>query len=392
MRKIMRIIPAILMLLVSCSLQAQTIPASPAQTVNQVMTDFMKQNQVPGVAVIIYVDGKPSSYYYGYAKPARHVPVTDRTIFDLGSMTNIMTGLLLAQEIDVAKMGLDDAVGDYLKHLPESFNTITLQNLATDTSGLPFAAPDDINTRWKLRKYLAAWTPDKKPGDEWLHSNLGMGILGSALEHITHQSYNSLYRRHISSQLGMQPIGVTVPGWLHNQYAQGHDKDGNAVPQTRADIYQAADGVRASAADMRRFLGAAIGLPGTPMKVFYPMRMTQAAYVRLHDGMQGLGWQVHKFDVNTAAGLLDANSLSEAGAEKVLELIDKPLFYPDALIDKTGSGIGFRSYIAVLPAKKSGIVILANKNVDKQAIVYAGRKILFELNNIKTTVEKPSAG
>jgi len=378
--------------LVSFGVYAASVPDPNADTVNQTMTTLMAQNQVPGVAVELYVDGKPYSYYYGYAKPQKKVPVNEKTIFEIGSISKVMTSILLAQEVDFAKMGLNDSLDKYVKHLPDSFDDISLQDLATHTSGLPFNVPDDVVTRSQFKKYLAAWSPEYNSGEQWVYSNMGIGMLGYALEHASHRGYDQLYRKHILSPLGMQPIGLVVPGWLQNNYAQGYDKDGNPAPHTAIKLFPAAGDVKASAGDMRRFLAAAIGLPGTPQRILYPMRMTQAGYVKLPDCLQGLGWQIHQFTPENAASLLivsDEND-KDKGPVAVQEQLEKPLFYSNALIDKTGGTEGFRAYIAVLPDKKSGVVILANKFIPRSVIVSAGRQILFKLNHI-TQQDKTNA-
>ncbi len=67
----------------------------------------------------------------------------------------------------------------------------------------------------------------------------------------------------------------------------------------------------------------------------------------------------------------------------VTAVLSDPKFNGDDLIDKTGATSGFRAYIAVIPNKKTGIVILTNKHDTGAAIAVAGREILFKLNGIK---------
>ena len=68
--------------------------------VKQAINAFMEENHIPGVAVELYVNGKAESYYFGYANPETNVPVSKSTIFELGSISKVMTSLLLAQEVD----------------------------------------------------------------------------------------------------------------------------------------------------------------------------------------------------------------------------------------------------------------------------------------------------
>jgi beta-lactamase class C len=328
----------------------------------------------------VYVKGQPSSYYYGFADKDKKIPVTNKTIFEVGSISKVMTSILLAQEIDFAKMSLSDPVTKYIKNLPGSFNHITLQNLATHTSGLPFNPPLHVSTSSELQAYLENWKPGVASGEEWQYSNLGVGLLSYALENSTKWDFNKLYTRHILSPLKMQSVGVTIPAKLNKYYAQGYDKNNNPTHPTQAKLFPAAYGLKVVAGDMRQFLGAAIGLPGTPSRLLWPMRMTQAAYIKYADTLQGLAWTVHPMNDETVPELLAGANESGLEPGEVDAVYERPSYDGNALIDKTGATEGFRAYIAVIPNKQTGIVLLANKNVSNATLVKTARELLFKLN------------
>lgn len=356
---------------------AQDSDNQTASIVKQAVSAMMQQQAIPGVAVELYVQGKPYAYYFGYANQTKKIPMSGNTIFELGSISKLMTSLLLAQEIDIAKMNLSDPITKYLPDLSQDYADISLQTLATHTSGLPFTVPKNITTVTGLHQYLMHWSPDDAPGEQWLYSNFGIGMLGYAIESSTHRNFNQLYRRHILNPLGMQPIGINVPAALKKYYAQGYDQNGNQVPPMEPGVFPAAGAIKASAQDMQHFLRAAIGLIGTPDRIFYPMRMTQTVYVEIADKMQGLGWQIQPITPENKIKLLHTGE-AILGPVAVKDIVDKPTFNGDALIDKTGSTEGFRAYIAVIPNQKSGIVILVNKNVPNSVIVNTARDILFK--------------
>jgi len=350
--------------------------------VKQVITRFMEANHIPGVAVEMYVNGQPHSYYFGMANEQKKIPVSANTIFEVGSLTKLMTSLVLAQEVDSAKIQLNQPVKKYLPQLSSDFDKVTFRDLVTHTAGLEFNLPDSIKTPTQLQKYLHKLTLKNQPGQQWVYSNVSMGLLGLALEKVTHKDINELYRRKIFAPLGMQTIGTIVPKNLQRFYAQGYDAQGKAIPASTLDLLPAAWCMKASAKDMQRFLSAAIGLPGTPERIFYPMRMSETAYVELANEMQGLGWRVNAITPEKVSSLLSETSMP-MGPLAVHDIYTKPMFDGDALIDKTGMTNGFRAYIALIPNKKSGIVILANRSVGGGDVVSVGRKILFSLNHIQ---------
>lgn len=382
----MKMIKAVLLpLLLLLSLNAFAENGDPHEAiVKQTITEYMEKNNIPGVAVELYVNGKPYSYYFGYADKDKKTPITKKTIFEVGSISKVMTSLLLAEEIDYSKMQLTDSVSKYIPDLSQAFGDITLQSLATHTSGLSFNVPGNVKTQDDLKEYLTDLSPQYAPNQQWVYSNFGIGILGQAIENVSQKDIDQLYTKQILSPLGMQPIGTTVPKKLRAFYAQGYGREGEPVSANVANVFPSAGNVKASANDMQRFLSAAIGLPGTPGKIFYPMRMTQTAYVKLPNHLQGLGWQIHTVTRENVEELLNVDVMESVrlGAIKVNELIDKPTFDGNALIDKTGATAGFRSYIALIPNKKSGIVILTNRTSMDKEIVGTGREILFKLTKM----------
>lgn len=385
MPKIVKILFTWFVSIAVCSAAEITAPtvSYDAEVVKQVISKFMEVNHVPGVAVELYVNGQPQHYYFGYAKPEKKLPVTKNTIFELGSISKVMTSLLLAQEVDAAKVRVDAPVRDYLPELSEDFDDATLKNLATHTSGVELKLPDNVKTPAELKSFLADYSYENVANEKWIYSNIGMGVLGKAMESATNKNLNTLYIQRILQPLHMQPIGMIVPPALKANYAQGYDKEGQPIPPMPLSVLPAGGHMKASSADMQHFLSAAIGLPGTPESILYPMRLTQSVFVELPNTvMQGLGWTVHPLDKKYINGLLAATTTMDLGPMKVLEMYKKPIYSGDMLIDKTGMTDGFRTYIAVIPNKKTGIVILANKRMEGPEIAQVGRQILFHLNHI----------
>lgn len=366
-------------LLFSTTLYAATTDT----VVNDVMQQYMQKNDVPGAAVIVYVDGKPSAYYFGVADKQSKKPVSQETIFELGSITKLMTSILLAQEVDFAKINLKLPINKYVPTLPAAFSGVTVRSLATHTSGLPFDVPATVKNRADWEKFAATWKSANATDAQYEYSNVGMGLIGYALESVTHQDYNKLYRTKVLAPLNMQPIAFTVPAKLQANYAQGYDETGAPAAHVADGVFPAAYAMKASASDMSKFLSAAIGLPQTPQSIFYPVRMTQTAYLAAGDSAQGLGWQIHETTPENIKDMLKPEDITAANKPHPVAAVFKdPVFNGSDLIDKTGSTNGFSNYIAVLPNKKSGIVILTNRNVSGPELVLAARTILFNLNGM----------
>ncbi len=358
---------------------AESAPMNTAEVVKSTVTAFMQKNAVPGVAVTVYVNGKPESYYFGSANEAKKIPVSKETIFEIGSITKLLTSLLLAQEVDAAKMQYGDSVSKYLPMLPSDYEDITLLNLATHTSGLPFDAPENIQSETALVNYLKSTTPEIPADVKWIYSNFGIGLLGMAIEKETHKSIDQLYKTKIFMPLHMTSSGLVIAKKSQRFLAEGHDANGQVTSPVSMPIFASAAAMKMSALDAERFLSAAIGLPGTPEQILYPIKATESSYILLPTKNQGLGWLVHKLD---AADLFMQEPKHEPIPIVDEDELERPNYNGDMLIDKTGGTRGFRSYIAVIPNKKTGIVIFANKSLGNSDLAIAGREILFTLNHI----------
>lgn len=364
---------------------ATNTKTDPKEIVDKTVFELMQKYNIPGVAVELYVNGKPYAYNYGYEQITKATSINDKTIFELGSITKLFTNLLLAMQVSAGKMQLDAPLGNYLldfQNQDDAIKKVTLENLATYTSSLPFNVPDTITTREDLVKFLAAWKPSTAVGTTWQYSNLSPGLIGEALEMVTHENYDQLFRGRILQPLGMQPIGINVPDDSESHYAQGYNEAGEPVPKADYSLLPASGALKASAHDMHIFLKAALGLSGTPAAIRHAMQVAQTPYVALPNSQQGLGWEIHTHNAQTKDELLNDPEQKNLGPLPAQQLSkDKQIFNGDALIDKTGATYGFRAYIAVIPNKKSGIVILTNKYIPNGVIVNAGRNILLTLSS-----------
>lgn len=343
-----------------------------------VVPSWMNEHTVPGVAVVVYVDGKPSTYFYGLANKEAKAPVTEDTIFEMADVSSVMTNLLVAQEVDYANIVLKDSLKKYDEKLPEEVDEITIQDIATQTADFPAIPPANINTSSELMAYLAAAQYGERAGEIWRPSPLSDSVLAYVLEKTTTKEYDWLYFHHISGLLGMHHLGANVPDKYKNVVASGYKRDGSPVEAASSGVFLPALGVKESAADMVKFLGAAIGLPGTPERVLYPMKMTQSVFVKLGDRMQGLGWQIYSLDEGKSS-VLNKPVVPPAGALPVASVLQQPLYDGNQMMEKTGSANGFAAYMAVIPNKNAGIVIMANKQVPEEMIARVGREILFKV-------------
>ena len=108
---------------------------------------------------------------------------------------------------------------------------------------------------------------------------------------------------------------------------------------------------------------------------------THAGYYRIGAMTQDLIWEQYRYPVELGQ-LLTGNSAKMIFEANPATEIDPPLPpQDDVLIDKTGSTNGFGAYVAFVPEKKIGIVLLANKSYPIDARVTAAYEILKRLKD-----------
>jgi beta-lactamase class C len=328
------------------------------------MKPWMQKRGIPGAVVEVYSNGVPHAYYFGYADMEKTMPINGNTIFEIGSVTKLFTSLLLAQEVLHQDLKLNDATANYIPEFqPQTktpFSKITLRHLATHTACLPYDEPGTIKTDREALTYFSRWRAPRRIGESWAYSNVGMGILGYVLENKMHRSINTLYQQNILTPLGMTPLGGTVPAIYEPYRAKGYNRAGDFMPP-RDYLFPAANVIKASGDDMKKFLRAALLLPGTPPDIASAMKLTETPFASNGTYKQGLGWVIIPLQRQHDVWILPKknNSIGPTSATQLSSLDSQ--FNARAIIEKTGTLDGFRSYIGLIPATQSGVVVLTNR-------------------------------
>lgn len=236
-----------------------------------------------------------------------HAPTAD-SVFEIGSISKVFTGLLLARMVAEGKVTLDEPVqnllGDSMTVPKWESRQITLVDLATHSSGLPrmpgnFAPQDTTNpyadySVEQFGKFISGHKLQREPGTKSEYSNLGMGLLGHALALKSGMSYEALLRKQICEPLAMADTRITLDPSAKARLAQGHDDNGNAVANWDLPTLAGAGAIRSTASDMLKFLSANIGLTMTPFES--AIADSRAVHFESPEGGGdiGLAWQLRK--------------------------------------------------------------------------------------------------
>jgi serine-type D-Ala-D-Ala carboxypeptidase/endopeptidase len=188
-------------------------------------------------------------------------------IFEIGSISKVFTGLLLAQAVEAREVSLDSKIGSLLggkiKFRSADVAGITLGQLITHTSCLPFLpqSPNTIPAASQLNSYtrsqlwdaLGSASLKQRPPCASLYSNFGIAVLAELLAVREGRTWEELVQTRIAAPLGMRDTYVSSTSRERSlRLASGYVRD---VPSRHLemDAFAGAGGLRSTATDLLIF-------------------------------------------------------------------------------------------------------------------------------------------
>lgn len=352
-----------------------------AQAVDATIRPLMAEHDIPGMAVAVTGNGDRRVLTYGVASTESRRPVTDATLFEIGSLSKTFTATLAAYARERGALSFSDAAS---KHMPAlagtSFDHVSLLELGTYAAGcLPLQFPDDVAGDSAMVDFYRRWRPACAIGEMRLYSNPSIGLFGHLAARSMGEPFDVLVERRLLPMLGLTSTYLRVPESRLADYAFGTSKPGRPVRVNPGVLDAEAYGVKTTASDMLRFVEANIDASDLEPELRRAIAATQTGYLRVGDMIQGLGWEMYDPPAPLDR-LLAGNSEMMALQPQRAQRLDPPL--PpgaDRLVNKTGSTNGFGAYAAFFPGRRLGVVLLANRNYPIAARVAAARRILSAL-------------
>ncbi|NVJ18360.1 beta-lactamase family protein [Myxococcus sp. AM010] len=232
-------------------------------------------------------------------------PPTDSALFALGELTPVFTGALLALLVDQGKARLDMPLSEVIPRsllVDATAGRITLEQLATHTSGMPHLPPnleqdaqtmDDPFGHYDARlfgEFLQTYQPQWPPPRRHAPSILGMGVLGHALSRRAGLNYGHALRDLLFKPLGMADTTLRLSEEQAPRLAPGHTARGKPVPPWTFPALPGAGAAYSTTPDLLRFLDANLGRGDAG--VVRALQLTHVPRAEATPGKVGLGWSV----------------------------------------------------------------------------------------------------
>lgn len=330
-------------------------------SVDSAILPLIARHEIPGMAVGLMIDGQPHVFTYGVASKEANVPVTEATLFEVGSVSKVLTATLAAYAQATGKLSLKDHPSKYLPQLSGApIDQATLLHLGTYTAGgLPLQFPDEITGENEAMEYFRKWTPLAPPGTRREYSNASPGLLGLAASSALDDDFAALMHSTVFPAFGMTDSFIHVPDHKMPQYAWGYRKD-RPVRVSEGPLDEQAYGVKTTVSDLLRFVQANIDPSSLDTSMRRAVETTQAGYFRAGTLVQGLGWEKYPYPVSRE-WLLGGNAREMLFDPQPAYRLTNQMASEQHLFNKTGSTGGFAAYVAFVPTKNIGIVMLANR-------------------------------
>ncbi|MET9232182.1 serine hydrolase domain-containing protein [Lentzea sp. NPDC003310] len=295
---------------------------------------LVEEHGVVGAQVAVLHDGEIIDLAAGLLDATSGEQVTTDAAFQIGSITKVWTATLVQELVNEGRLDLDRPVRDVLPEFrladEEAARIITPRHLLTHTAGFQgdlfhdTGSGDDL-----LEKYvelLADARQEAPPGAFHTYCNSGFTLLGRIVEVLRDKPFRAVVRDRLIDRLGLRTAAVSHAEYAAQTLATGH------VDNAPVDRFMAEGDVPA---------GTVLAMSARDLLEFVRMHLETSEFDVMRElqvvppdfgfgGGQGLGWALHDY----------GNGVTGVG--------------------HTGSTLGYRAYLRVIPSAGLAVAILTN--------------------------------
>ncbi|WP_127535709.1 serine hydrolase domain-containing protein [Paenibacillus illinoisensis] len=321
--------------------------------------------------MVIHQNDTVFHYRNGYANLEENTPITDGAIFNLYSMTKIMTCVAALQLVERGHMLLSDPVSDYLPEFAEmnvkkimpngeirlekATRAITVRDLFTMTAGFSYdvgapsikEAVQSTDGKLPTREFAKALAKEPllfEPGTHWNYS-MCHDVLGALIEVVSGRRFGTYLQEEITGPLGMNDTAFDlndeqqsrlIPQYAYNdELEKAIRMDGNGF-RVGTELESGGAGLLSTVRDYALFLNALTGHGTSPegvrilsqasvelMRTDHLNEMTRPDYSWDHMGGYGFGLGVRTHISKSESGSLSPHGeFGWSGAAGCMAIID----------------------------------------------------------------------
>lgn len=214
-----------------------TPPSSLTNSLDSLYSELFPADQPGGSVLILKGDSVLFSKSYGLADLTTKSPITENTLFNLGSISKTFVAYAVLHLVEQKKISLEDSILQYFPTFKnkELVKGITIRHLLTHTSGLP----DIRNVAADTVFYLSAkdaenWAPILQadallfePGSQYEYSNPAFNGLALIIEQVSGVKWQRYVDSLILKPSGMIHSTITDGAFPREGVAHAYVKNNN---------------------------------------------------------------------------------------------------------------------------------------------------------------------
>ncbi|MDH5707256.1 MAG: beta-lactamase family protein [Candidatus Aminicenantes bacterium] len=240
---------------------------------------------------------------YSWAVRERRIPVTTKTVFDIGSISKPFTATAVMKLEQEGRLKVSDPITMFFDNVPEDKKAITIHHLLIHSAGLgeyhDTKGDFEEMTRDEAVQHIFDQELKFKPGEGNAYSNSGFTLLAIIVEKVSGKPFQAFLKERVLEPAGMSGTGFyRNPAWKKENVACGYNarKLGEEnSPLTWPEITWALlgnGGLVSSAGDLFRFHQA---LKGSLILSRETKEKSYAGYVDVgEEAMMGYGWGIRQ--------------------------------------------------------------------------------------------------
>ncbi|REC62526.1 hypothetical protein DRF65_10580 [Chryseobacterium pennae] len=284
--------------------------------IQRIGLEATRSNNVPGVAIAVIQNGKIVwTQSIGFADKENQKPVTTETIFNVGSISKMVSAWGFMQLTEKGLVKLDNPVDQYLTRwkLPVSqydISKVTLRRILSHTAGLSvhgYGGSEQGTKLLSLEESLFGKTKRNgesvrlisEPGTKWEYSGGGYTLAQLMLEERTKEKFADYMKKNVFKPLGLDHTTYEWTEDMMKNSATAYDASGKPI-KNRIFTEQAAAGLQTTVLDLARFAELSLSYKQNQLhKVLRPatVQMMEKPVVPFSDqGKSGLGYRFMNYE------------------------------------------------------------------------------------------------
>lgn len=301
------------------------------------VSERMQEHKVPGVSFGIVRDGVVTTRAVGVTNLDHPLPVTDGTLFQVGSITKTFTGTAIMRLAEQGRVRLDAPVRTYLPGFAvrdaAASRDATVLDLLTHMGGWEGDIFEDTG---EGDTAVATYVEKLKDVEQvaplrtvWSYNNAGFVVAGRIIEVVTGKPYEAALQEMVTKPLGLNDTYITPTEVMTLRFAVGHNHT-PAGPQVARPwpigrYAHAAGGVISTARDLLAYAQVHMAAgPGGGVLSIDTLRRMHAAVLTKHgtDEEMAVTWHV-----TTAGGVRrSGHGGATVGQQALLTLVPERRF------------------------------------------------------------------